>query len=331
MRVLVVGGTGMVGVGVVDQCIQAGHEVTLLHRGQSTHAFLETPASTILIDRKQGAFSEFLQQQRFEVIIDLACYTADEAAELIEAVPIGQRIVTTSTVLVNGGGIPRPITESSQVSVLTEYASAKYEMEQVFNDATIGGRVSSLILRLGACYREGCYLDGQLFEDDYWIAPLVTGGPSVLADDGSALWNVLHSNDAGTAIARLIERPEAFGRTVLLANPETISWRDYYELCAKSVGGIFKPIGIPSDWLIEKLGPDCFLAEMSSWDQRYDLTLLESLIGPFEPRIDLHGGLAKAMIALATENQGAPNDSNAEINRLLGEWKKAQSHAESTF
>ena len=141
-------------------------------------------------------------------------------------------------------------------------------------------------------------MDGQLAEDGYWLAHLVARQQAVLADDGAALWNLLHATDAGSAIAALTANPAAEARIVLLGSRYPLPWRSFYEIVHQGLGVPFSVASLPADWLRAQLtatlGAEDFLAEISGWDQRYEMSALAELAPHYDERADHRRRLVEA-------------------------------------
>jgi 2'-hydroxyisoflavone reductase len=82
MRVLVVGGTRFLGREITAAALAAGHDVTVLHRGQ-TGADLFPEATHLLADR-DGDLS-VLHSEKFDATIDPSGYHPDQISRLAEA------------------------------------------------------------------------------------------------------------------------------------------------------------------------------------------------------------------------------------------------------
>ena len=86
MRVLIVGGTGIISTGITRLLIDRGDDVVLYNRGQRPSQ-IEGPHQTITGDRK--AYSDFETRMReagpFDCIIDMICYLPEEAESAIRA------------------------------------------------------------------------------------------------------------------------------------------------------------------------------------------------------------------------------------------------------
>jgi 2'-hydroxyisoflavone reductase len=98
MRILVIGGTRFVGRHIVEAALAAGHEVTVLHRGQSG-ADLFPDAEHILADRNQDLGA--LHGARWDATIDVSAYLPRQVADLARALDgNGGRYVYISSVSV---------------------------------------------------------------------------------------------------------------------------------------------------------------------------------------------------------------------------------------
>lgn len=322
MQLLIIGGTGMIGPGVARAALKAGWTTTIAHRGR-THTGLPETVESIRLNRNSPRLAKLLHERRFDAVVDLAAYSARDAETLMAASLPGQRVIVASTVLVHGAA-SRPLNEESPVAPLSPYATAKIALEDRIREGTRDGRVASTIVRLGACYREGAYLDGQVFEDIYWLWPLLNQRPSLLADSGEALWSVMHADDAGAAIVALARNDAAIGETVLVADDRRLAWRDYYALAAETIGGRFLPAYVPADTLIAEIGQGGFLEEMSRHDQVYDLARMRALTGIAAGETDLEAGLARTVSHLVA---AGPQSRTKKVSQTLA---IVQKHAAGT-
>lgn len=92
MRILVIGGTGFIGRHLVQQLADAGHAVTVLHRG-STQADL--PAEMVLGDRRDVASLGL----KPEIVIDLILSSGAQAQQVMDAFRgVAQRVIAASSI-----------------------------------------------------------------------------------------------------------------------------------------------------------------------------------------------------------------------------------------
>jgi nucleoside-diphosphate-sugar epimerase len=77
MRVLVIGGTGFIGRHLTRRLIEAGHEVTVFHRGHRGQTNADLPAGVNHISgerRELQAFSSEFKRIKPDVALDMICY-----------------------------------------------------------------------------------------------------------------------------------------------------------------------------------------------------------------------------------------------------------------
>ena len=103
-RVVVIGATGHVGSYLVPRLVRAGHEVTAISRGtrepyQSApewDAVTRLPADRDALDAA-GTFGAFIAGMAPDVVIDMVCFTADSARQLVDALRPSRPLPTAST------------------------------------------------------------------------------------------------------------------------------------------------------------------------------------------------------------------------------------------
>ena len=177
MRVLVIGGTGFIGRHVTRRLIEAGHEVTDFHRGQ-TNADLPDGVNHISGERRElQAFSSEFKRIKPDVALDMICYNEQEAKELVASLDSAcERVVVASSMdvyrsygrllgLEQGPPDPGPLNEDSppRESEYPHRAIAKspadfaryYEKRHVERVVTTAPRLRTTILRLSAIYGPG--------------------------------------------------------------------------------------------------------------------------------------------------------------------------------
>src|SRR4029079_17617326 len=80
MRILVIGGTRFVGHAMAEAALASGHDVTLLHRTQTS----ELPDATHLLTDRDGDLSA-LADGRWDATIDVCAYVPSQVRRLHEA------------------------------------------------------------------------------------------------------------------------------------------------------------------------------------------------------------------------------------------------------
>lgn len=96
-RITLLGGTGFIGRHVLRRLLDAGADVTVVHRGRTGSA--PPPARSLAADRADGqALRAALAEARPAVLIDMIAYTAEDAERLLAALPESlERLVVISS------------------------------------------------------------------------------------------------------------------------------------------------------------------------------------------------------------------------------------------
>ena len=98
MNILVLGGTRFFGKKLVELCIENGHDVTILTRGQSGNPF-GTAVKQLRVDRdNHDALENALAHTTWDIVYDNICYSPNEAHTICELLKgKTKKLVFTST------------------------------------------------------------------------------------------------------------------------------------------------------------------------------------------------------------------------------------------
>jgi len=98
LNILVIGGTRFFGKKVVKLCLQNGHSVTILTRGQSGNPF-GTKVKQLIVNRDDAdSLSQALTSTTWDIVYDNICYSPNEALKICEILKDKtKKLVFTST------------------------------------------------------------------------------------------------------------------------------------------------------------------------------------------------------------------------------------------
>jgi nucleoside-diphosphate-sugar epimerase len=112
-RVIVIGATGHIGSYLVPRLVRGGHEVIAMSRG-ARDPYHPSPqwgsVSRITVDRdaedEQATFGARIAALRPDVVIDLICFTAVSARQLVDALrPSRPLLIHCGTIWVHGPAV----------------------------------------------------------------------------------------------------------------------------------------------------------------------------------------------------------------------------------
>jgi nucleoside-diphosphate-sugar epimerase len=98
MRVLILGGTHFIGRAIVEDLVAAGHDVTLVHRGDREPADMPLVTHIHLSRDRWAAEAAQLAATRPDAVLDCLALSRDDARGAIAACPDGAHLVVLSSV-----------------------------------------------------------------------------------------------------------------------------------------------------------------------------------------------------------------------------------------
>lgn len=247
MRVLVTGGTGVIGEGVIPALLNAGHRVRLLSRGagkdvEEWPSGVE-PFAADVSDTKslKGA------ADACEVVVHITGIINESPPEVtFESINVeGTRNVLKEA---ERAGAARFVFISSLGADRGQsaYHQSKREAEEIVKEA----RCEWLILRPGGVYGPGDEVISTLLK-------LIRTLPAVpVVAGGEQRFQPVWFEDVGAAIAKAVEQPGLSGRTLELAGAEVITVNEVIDKLSNITGR--DPARVPVPSFIAALGAKLF-------------------------------------------------------------------------
>lgn len=248
MRILIIGGTHFVGHAMARAALDAGHDLTLLHR----HETEELPEATHLLGDRDGDLS-LLSGQEWDATIDVCAYLPGQVRHLHDALGgRGGHHVLISTVSVYEEPATAGATEDSplfepaaaDVAEVTNetYGPLKVACEQAARDAY--GEEGLAIVR--PTYVVGPR-DGTA-RYPYWVLRAARGGRILVPGPAEAPMQCVDARDMGAWTVRLAE--ERASGPFTAARPST-TFAAMVEETVAAVGVDAELVHVDGDWLVE--------------------------------------------------------------------------------
>lgn len=249
MHILIIGGTRFMGPYITRNLQEAGHKVTLFHRGQSR---IELPAGVeeILGDRnKLMEHADQLRALQADVVLDMMLATEQQARQFMEVFAgFARRAVAASSQDVyrafgrvncteEGEVDPSEITEDSPLREnLYPYRNfpngdAEYDkilVERVFMSRS---ELPGTILRLPAVYGPGDF-QHRMFP---YLKRMLDGRPSILLEESVAKWRWTHGyvENVADAITLATTDERAIRRIYNVGEPFALNMAERVEQIAR--------------------------------------------------------------------------------------------------
>lgn len=331
MKVLVIGGTGVISRCIVEQLLERGDEVSVYNRGRQQQV-CNTKVEQIFGDRQdRDGFAQEMRQRRFDVVIDMICFNKEDAQSTLNAFNgrVGQIIVTSSVAAYKRPYRTVPTIESEEAlwdDPAFGYAFHKAEMERYLQSAAHTNETPVTIIRPSLTYGPGAANIGVLRQNYGIIDRLRKGKPLVMFGDGTTPWCWTFAPDLAGAFLALAGNPKTYGKQYHACSEEGHIWQDLYTEIGKIIGIEPKIIHIPSE-LLKVSAPN--LCGHLYWEKSHaglfnNAKLRQDAPG-FKMNITLTDGL-KAIVEWFEKEAAFINPEKDQLeDRLVecyGQWEK---------
>jgi nucleoside-diphosphate-sugar epimerase len=249
MRVLFIGGTGIISSACSPLAIASGIEMFLLNRGKS-HRDVPEGAKVLHGDiRDRSSVQAALGDLTFDAVVDWIAFTPEHIHADIELF----RNRTKQFVFISSASAYQtppsllPVTESTVLdNPYWEYSRNKIACEEALVKAYREEKFPYTIVRPSHTY------DRTLLPFDFGYTVLdrmLHGKPVIVPGDGTSLWVLTHHEDFARAFVPLLGNSHAIGEAVHITSDEWLTWNQIYDIVARAAGTTAKKVHIATDFL----------------------------------------------------------------------------------
>lgn len=253
MRVLIVGGTGLISTVASRELLARGHSVTLFNRSKTATRFAGD-VERINGDRTDHPAFEMHMRGlgAFDCVLDMVCFVPADADSVVRAFAgrTAHYVLCSSVDAYAKSHVGYPVNEDRPLEPVSAYGRDKAHCERILTAAHARGDLNVTIIRPATVYGEGSAPSHTFGRKTTFLDRIRKGRPVVVHGDGSSVWCWCHCDDAGRAFAAAAGNPRTFGRAYHLAGAERMTWAHYYGLVAQALDAPVPVIvRIPTDVL----------------------------------------------------------------------------------
>jgi len=263
MKVLFVGGTGIISTACTRLAAQRGMEVYVLNRGK-TLAKLPDGVRTIQADiQDEDQASAALANRTFDVVANFVNFVPndiDRDVRLFQG-KVGQYIFISSASAYQTPPMNYLVTESTPLAnPHWEYSRNKILCEQRLTQHYENG-FPAVIVRPSLTYGDTLIPLSITSWTQSWSAVdrMIKGKPIIIHGDGSSIWTSTHNTDFAKGFVGLFGNARTIGESFHITSDEVLTWNQCYQIVADIVGAEPKFVHISSDMLT------AFNPELEGW------------------------------------------------------------------
>jgi nucleoside-diphosphate-sugar epimerase len=331
VRLLFIGGTGIISTACVRRAVDLGHEVWLLNRGRTEGAGVPDGVTRLVADAEDpSAVREATKGLSFDSVVQWVGYTPDHVARDVDLfADAGQYVFISSATVYRKPLAYHVITEDAPLgNPHWTYASNKIACEEVLRAAHAERGFPLTVVRPSHTYG----LTQIPVSLGSWSKPYTIvdrmrrGAPIVIPGDGTSLWTVTHNSDFAVAFVGMLGRPETIGEAYHITSDEVLTWNEIYAHVAAAAGADLDVLHVPSD----ALGAADPELGASLWGDKahclvFDNSKIRALVPEFDPKVPFADGIREtvAWFDADASRQAIDEGHNGVVDRFAAVYADA--------
>jgi nucleoside-diphosphate-sugar epimerase len=247
MKVLFIGGSGVISSACSQLAVSRGIDLTLLNRGQATRPIPEGARVVHGDVRDRASMERALGKATFDAVVDWVAFVPEQVEadlSLFEG-RTGQYVFISSASAYQKPLSSLPITESTPLhNPFWGYSRAKAACEERLMRAYGQTGFPVTIVRPSHTYdRTGVPLLGHWTDVDR----MRKGNKVIVHGDGTSLWVLTHHSDFAKGFVGLLGNNHATGQAFHITSDELLTWNQIYTLMAHAAGVEPQIVHVPSE------------------------------------------------------------------------------------
>ncbi len=258
MKILMIGGTGIISSACSDLALQRGMELTILNRSVSMKFPVPVGAQHLVgdIHADGGRLAQLLAGQHFDVVVDWVAFTPEDIEHSIRLFSGSPGASTDQFVFISSASAyQKPpahyiITEETPLeNPLWEYSRNKIAIEQRLMQEYHERGFPVTIIRPSLTYGPSQIpLCGASWQHPYTVIDRIRKGKKIIIPgDGTSLWTVTWNGDFAKGLVGLFGQQAAIGEAFHITSDEVLSWNQIFFEVGKALDLKMEAVHIASE------------------------------------------------------------------------------------
>jgi nucleoside-diphosphate-sugar epimerase len=255
MKILFIGGTGLISTAVSKLVLKSDDELFILNRGNN-NSVLPLGATYLIGDiNNEESIKELIKDYYFDTVVQWIAFTKEQVERdyrIFSGKTKQYIFISSASAYIKP--IPKyPITEDVPLgNKYWQYSDNKRLCEE-YLISVHSEDFNVTIIRPSHTYND----EKVVAVIKSWGAPytiidrLLKGKKTIIPGDGTSLWTLTYNADFADAFVKVLGNPKTYGEVYHLTSDFVYTWERINELLCENLGVIPKVIHIPSDFIIK--------------------------------------------------------------------------------
>src|ERR1700683_2829009 len=340
MKILFIGGTGIISTASTALAVERGMDVTLLTRGQHD-AKLPPGVKTLLADVNDPALPQRLQQDslEFDAVVDWIAFTPSDIERDLKLFRgrTRQFLFISSTSAYQKPQTHYLITEATPLAnPYWDYSRNKIACEERLMAAYRDQGFPVTIVRPSLTYGESLIpLVLNSWERSYTaVDRMIRGQKLIVPGDGTSLWVITHHTDFAKGLVGVPGNQQAIGHSFHITSDEVLTWDQMFRTVGDAVGVEPRLLHISSDFIAACL-PDKkgTLIGDKSVSVVFDNSKIKRFVPEYRATTSFAEGIRQSLAWFNADAARKQVDSqvNATMDKLIGLYERGMGEAVRSF
>ena len=247
MKVLFIGGTGIISTACTELCIERGIELYLLNRGKSARP-IPVGAKSIIADyRNPAEVKAAIGDMQFDSVVDWIAYVPEQVQSDIDFFKdhTKQYIFISSASAYQTPPKKLPVTELTPLdNPVWQYSRDKIACENLLKRVYKFDKFPATVVRPSHTYDKM----SLPFQEHYTMIDRMRKGKKIIVHgDGTSLWVLTNSKDFAKGFVGLLDNEATIGEVFHITSDELLSWNQIIHYFADAIGVKPEIVPIPSE------------------------------------------------------------------------------------
>lgn len=327
MKVLFIGGTGVISEGVSRLAVERGIELFVMNRGNRA-VDLPDAVQVLRADvRDLPAAEGLLKGMHFDVVVDWVAYLP-EHIEMDLALFGGrteQYIFISSASAYQKPPVHYKITESTPLAnPFWQYSRNKIACEDRVMKAYRETGFPTTIVRPSYTYGR-TYIPYAVGSGWTVVDRIRRGKKIIVHGDGQSLWTMTHNSDFAKGIIGLFGNQQAVGEAFHITSDEVLTWDQIAQAIGAAAGAKPELIHIPSDFIAKyEPGIGAGLIGDKACSTVMDNSKLKRAVPDFLATVPFKTGVADAIAyhEAHPERMAVDDELNAVLDKIITAYER---------
>jgi nucleoside-diphosphate-sugar epimerase len=337
MKILFLGGSGIISTACTELAVAKGYDVTVLNRSQRGPI---SGARQLTADINGPSAANVLGSESWDVVVDFLAFNAAsiESRLALFRGKTAQYIFISSASAYQKPGTQYLITESTPLAnPFWQYSRDKISGEERLVRAYREDNFPITIVRPSLTYGNTVVpLAVHSWEKSFTvIARLRAGKPLIVPGDGLSLWTITHNSDFAKGLVGLLGHAGAIGHAFHITSDEVLTWNQIYQLTAEATGVTTpKLVHIASDFITACLPASTgTLLGDKSHSAIFDNSKIKRLVPDYVATTRYRDGIKRTVAWFDADprRQIIDDTANANWDRLIAAYERGLTAARKEF